>query len=191
MNKITVMRIVEWLISQDVIREEDRNLYHYALNNLLHAVLPIFLSLMVGIILRCPARAIVIIIPFVVLRRFCGGFHMKNAWVCMFSSTVLLVDFVLLSFLIHNLEIVFFCAAFSGVSLLLLSPVENENKPLSPGEKARCKAITEYVVSILFLLLTVLYCFRVKEVLICAALGIMLPAVLQYPVFIEKVFTDT
>ncbi len=56
--------IITWLICQQAIQEQDRELYTYALYNM-----------------------VLLIIPFMMLRKFSGGFHAKTPLRCMAISS--------------------------------------------------------------------------------------------------------
>ena len=186
MSNRIVIRIADWLISHGEINEEDRDLYQYALKNLLHAILPISLSLIVGLLFHCPERTLIIILPFVCLRRFGGGFHLRNAWVCMFFSAILITDCLAISFLIRNQEKVLVCALFAGISMICLSPVQHLNKQLTKEERKRCKRQVSFLVLFFSLLLALFYSMGLKDETVCLSIGMMLPATLQYPVLIER-----
>lgn len=91
-------KIVEWLINHDAIESDDKELYEYALYSLWLLVTPLFLAIIVGLCFGRIKEGIVIVIPFMLLRKFSGGYHAKHLWICLTSSTLLLSLCVRLSF---------------------------------------------------------------------------------------------
>ncbi len=182
-----INKAIDWLICKGEIEEEDKELYVYALKNILNTLAPLFLALLTGLILRCPLRTILIIAPFVLLRKFSGGFHMESAVLCTISSAALLVACSLLSFQIHIPEGIFLVSAGACVSLIILSPRENENRPLSERERRLCRLWVTGIAGVLFILITVLYLFAQTVPLTCLGIGIAMSAALQYPCLLEKI----
>ncbi len=79
--------IITWLICQQAIQERDRELYTYALYNMVLLIIPLGLAVMFGWIIGNIRQAIVMIIPFMMLRKFSGGFHAKTPLRCMAISS--------------------------------------------------------------------------------------------------------
>jgi accessory gene regulator B len=179
-------RIVDWLVQRGEAEEADRELYAYALKNILNAVAPIFLALLIGIILHCAFRTIMIILPFVLLRKFSGGFHLSSAIACVIFSSLLLIACSLLSFELHVPEGILLIAAGASISLIILSPRENINKPLSDIDRKRCKCWVIGIVGVLYTLIGILYLFDKEIPFRCFSIGMALTAVLQYPCLLEK-----
>ena len=74
-------KIVEWLINHDAIESDDKELYEYALYSLWLLVTPLFLAIIVGLCFGRIKEGIVIVIPFMLLRKFSGGYHAKHLWI--------------------------------------------------------------------------------------------------------------
>lgn len=70
-------KITDWLIRRNVIQAEDRDLYDYACSSLVFLLAPFVIALVVGMVFRMVAEALLMAVPYVVLRSFCGGFHLK------------------------------------------------------------------------------------------------------------------
>ena len=89
--------ITKWLEMQGAIKDEDYDLYYYASYSLLITTLPVLLALVIGVIMGNPINSLLVILPFVVIRKYSGGYHAKNAGVCMFFSIVILCIFTWIS----------------------------------------------------------------------------------------------
>lgn len=81
-------KITDWLIRSNVIQAEDRDLYDYACSSLVFLLAPFVIALVVGMVFRMVAEALLMAVPYVVLRSFCGGFHLKSIKLCLVVSTL-------------------------------------------------------------------------------------------------------
>ncbi len=185
MNKCTDL-VTDWMIRYDVIQENNKELYQYAICSGILLVIPLLLAGGIGFYFGSIKKGIIMILPFMILRKFSGGFHLKNLWLCLAGSSVLLFLCMLLTTKTEcdlNLAIV---TVGSAISLSVFSPIENENRELNHFEKQEYKKITIYWL-ILFLLLDLIFiCLNLKNYVICFSIGIQLVAGLQIPCVIIK-----
>ena len=90
--------IADWLINCEVVKETDKELYSYAVYSILLSLSTLLLAIGFGIGMGCVGRSVMIIMPFVIIRKFSGGYHTKHAWSCLIWSCLLLVLCMVLSF---------------------------------------------------------------------------------------------
>lgn len=181
--------ISAWLIKHNAIESEDRELYEYAIYSFIITFSPLFLVLLISSIIGKLLEGIVIIIPFMVLRKFSGGFHAKKAGTCFISSCILLFLCInAASYIICNyvLKILTLGAA---ISLCILSPVDSENRRLTDTEKVVYKKTTRFIVIFFIAVFILLLIAEKEEYAICIAIGLILSACLQLPCIIFR--TDT
>jgi len=76
-----------------------------------------------------------LIIPFMIIRRFSGGYHTKNIWTCLILSCGLMAGFTYLSQYIDNKWIISFITAAASIELMVLGPVDSVNYRLTYDEK--------------------------------------------------------
>lgn len=179
-------KITEWLIKCDAIQEEDCKLYEYAMYSILLTLSPILLALVVGVLLGATQQGILIIIPFVILRKFSGGYHAKSAGVCFISSSLLLVLCIFLSFIVECDWRLWGVTALSAISLIYFSPIENENRLLNKKEWACYKKIVTAIVICFIIADLFLFLFKLDTYAICISIGIVLAAGLQLPCMLER-----
>lgn len=179
--------ISTWLIRHNAIKPEDRELYEYAIYSLIITVSPLFLVILISGIMGKLCEGIVIIIPFMVLRKFSGGFHASKAGTCFAGSCALLFLCVsAVSYVTCNLTLKVL-ATVAAISLCISSPVDSENRRLSDNEKITYRRITWFIV-MFFMVVFILFLVTGKEMLAkCIAIGLILPACLQLPCIISKV----
>lgn len=178
--------ITTWLIKHGAVDREDRELYEYAAYSLIITISPLFIIMVIGCAMGETIESILIIIPFMLIRKFSGGFHAKHAWVCMISSCgILFLCVYIVAHIQYSIfiNIIMICAT---ISLILLSPIDSENRRLELSEIKKYK-ITTIVMVMIFAIIYCLFLFiGQKTYAICIAEGAVLTAALQIPCMFEK-----
>ena len=88
-------------------------------------------------------QTIAFLVVFIVLRSFTGGYHALQYWFCsvvtfsIFGLVLLTSEFVEVSLIFYIL-----LSVIGIVTIALMVPVENSNKPLSDGQKKKYKIIS-------------------------------------------------
>ena len=178
--------IVNWMIDQGEITREDKELYIYAIQSIVLTVSPIFLALAIGVVMRCPGRSVLVILPFALIRKFSGGYHAKSALVCLIASVMLIIGCVSLTYLLEDSVFVLVLTGFAIIGMGLLSPVDHENRRLSAREKRSFK-ITAIIITLVFYFSAVgFFVFKKRIIATCFCVGILLASILQYPAYIRK-----
>lgn len=173
--------VTDWLISHYAVEEQDRELYVYAVYSFFMTISPLLLSLIFGIMMGMVMQSIILIIPFMVIRKYSGGFHAKNAWSCLICSCLLLILCIsMTSYIKCGLGLTIVTVMALG-SLMVLSPVDSENRRLELHEKKRYKYMTIVLVFAFELLSAALYLFHLYTYVVCISIGIILAAGLQIP----------
>ncbi|MDE6566257.1 MAG: accessory gene regulator B family protein [Lachnospiraceae bacterium] len=179
-----------WLIRNKAIEPNDRELYEYAIYSFLISIAPLAIFLIASGAMGMWWEGILIIVPFMLIRKFSGGYHAKHAYVCFLASTGLLgvslciVAFVNSSWIIHILLCV------SGISLTINSPIDSENKRITENEKMRYKHVTHLLVVMFLLVYVVLNVFRLERFSTCVGISMILTALLQLPCVFAKYKTN-
>lgn len=128
--------IAIWLIDHEAVRREDYDLYVYAAHSLIMTLAPLGLALALGVLLGHAAAAVTIILPFMMIRKFSGGYHAGKAWICLLCSSLILGGCICISGYItygYGLISVMVTAA---AMLMINSPVASENRRLDAQEYA-------------------------------------------------------
>lgn len=87
--------ISKWLLNTGAISEDDKELYEYAAYSFLFSLLPLCLVIIIGCAVNMVIEGILMVIPFMLIRKFSGGFHLNSSAVCFVSSTALLSLFII------------------------------------------------------------------------------------------------
>lgn len=178
--------ITGWLIRCGAVRESDRELYVYAAYSFLITISPLFLTILIGTLLGKTWQSIVLILPFLLIRKFSGGVHAKHAIVCFICSCLLLLLCIELSGRIEGGPTLAAVTAVAMVSLFLLSPVDSKNRRLDEDEKRRYRVVTGILTTAFGLLAAVLFFCGWESASVCISLGIILTAGLQIPCIFSR-----
>ncbi len=171
--------IVNWLSKEGAISDDDKDVYLYALNCVLLNIAPIIIVIIIGIFTGNVVEGLIMIAPFIFIRKYSGGYHMQKMYVCLITSVITLllcmlgIKFLTCNVIIHGGVILANCI------LTLLSPIDNENRRLSTKEKEKYRIIA-IVLSWLFTAIYIwLYRNNYYDFAISIGMGIMLTAFLQ------------
>ncbi len=178
---IGAQKIVTWLVKQNVILEEDREIYEYSFETLCITMFSIVMALMIGTVIDGFLYSVVFAIPFLILRSYCGGYHARSLAKCMCYSCILLI---LVFYVMKNIQ------DFIGigpvmlvamVSLCRFSPIQSANRNISEEERQANKNSVKKILCIYAMLIVVLLVVHADEFAVRLAMGIVLTAILQVP----------
>lgn len=180
--------VAKWLLKHGAISVNEKELYEYGIYSFLFTLTPLFLVLMVSIPLNMAVEGVLLITPFILLRKFAGGFHFQTPLPCIIVSTVVLLGCLLEirvileygSFIIHTLLVY-----ASIVPICILSPIDSENRQLSAKEKSAFHRIAIVLATINAALYSLLLILRTVEIAIPLGTGMILTTLLQLPCLFE------
>lgn len=156
-----------WLTKSGAVSEEDAPAYEYVVYRAIFTVIPLLMTLVIATLMKMTAEGLLMIIPFILIRRFCGGLHLNSSVVCFISSTITLIVALLIIRLLINYEMIALASAMaitSVASIVAIGSVESKNRPLSPKEKkvftkvSRILCVTALAVFAVFLMVGNLSC---------------------------------
>lgn len=182
--------VSDWLLDKEVIQKEDRELYEYAVYSLLITIVPLSMAMIFGSVMGVLGQSIILMIPFMTIRKYSGGYHAKNPTVCFVISCLLLFFCIRISIYVEYNILVIFLMLVSVVSLIANSPIDSENRQLEAIEKRRYKCVT--MIQTLFYLSVSLGLYAANQPVyaLCIAIGIILSAGLQFPCLVRQIRTD-
>lgn len=128
--------ITNYLICKKVIKDDDREIYQYGFEQVFSSLLNIATMLLLGIILGKIYQSLVLILSFMALRSYSGGYHANTPLHC-YLLTVMSISAALsiMKFITIDRFICLGLLVLSSVVILLLSPIGSKNKPLDEIEK--------------------------------------------------------
>lgn len=123
------------LVQSNVVKEEDAEIYIYGINQILTSVLNVSSALIIGLILGTFFEVAVFMAAYIPLRIFAGGYHAKTPLRCYIFSVIMLIIVSLGIKYLSLAEWVYYSIlAAAALVVLVLSPVEDRNKPLDEIE---------------------------------------------------------
>lgn len=175
-----------WLVQQDAIKPGDRELYEYAMYSFLISVMPLAIFLIASGVIGMLPEGLLIVIPFMVTRKFSGGYHARHAYTCMMISTGLLLSSFYVVLHAECTWIVHILAVISGLSVITNSPIDSENKRLEEDEINQYRHTTCLLIIITVVLYFVLVILNQSYYAVCLAISLVLTALLQLPCILKK-----
>lgn len=138
------------MIAAKIIIAEDKDLYVYGLQQGMLIAMNTLTVLAIGFYLNMAWQSMVFYLAFVPLRSYSGGYHAKTPLSCYIFSVVMIVAALLgIKLIPWNSFICYIVTICAGGVILLLSPVEDSNKPLDQVEIAVYRKRTHIILSIL------------------------------------------
>lgn len=168
------------LVHSSVIKEEDAEIYIYGINQILVSVLNVSSALIIGLIFGVFFEIAVFMAAYIPLRSFAGGYHAKTPLRCYIFSVIMLIVVSIGMKYLYMAEWVYYVVLAAAASVvLILSPVEDRNKPLDETEHKVYKRrtiliMTAELVIALLLKLAILDALFVAIAYSFIALGLML-----------------
>jgi len=186
--KLSVLT-TKWLLRAGAISENDRELYEYAAYSFLFGLLPLILVMFLGCVSGMMLEGVLMIFPFMLIRKFSGGFHLQSSGVCFVSSTLLLSAFLFLIRIVtvKRSFILLSCfVAAAAIQVFLCSPIDNEARRLSAKERAVFKKVARIMSALFLTVYIALMFFARSRFAVPIGAGIILTALLQIPCFFAR-----
>lgn len=183
-------RIAKWLEQEGAISGEDNGLFSYAVYSLLFGLLPIFIVVILGLAFGMLREGLLMITPFMLIRKFSGGYHLDSPKLCVIISIALLtLAMALLKVVAQGgyMSFLTIMVFLSVICLCVFSPVENSARMLTNTERRLFRKIA-CVLAVVSLLVYLVLCETTYAQ--CAAafgVGILLVACLQLSSGIKSV----
>lgn len=179
-------KVAKWLLKSGAISENDVELYEYAVYSFFFGLVPFAMALLIGACMGQIADGLLMLIPFMLIRKFSGGFHLQSSSVCVVSSMLLISLFMLVIRIVDTeIRIAVFSAfvLLAAVQIYACSPIDNDARKLNSKEYAAFKKVARIMaaafVAVYFSLLALGYAVFSTPV----GAGILLTALLQIPCF--------
>lgn len=179
-------RMTEWLIIHGAVEEEDRDLYEYASLCLLMTAAPLFLVMLVGAIMGEFVTGILIILPFMAIRKFSGGYHAKHTGTCLFCSIGLLAVCILVASKLTYSIPMCICMCVGAGLVFLFSPVDSENRKLDQEEKKRYRSVAGVLSVAVCVIAIVSMIIGNERLAVCMAVSLLFTLSLQVPCVLQK-----
>ncbi len=128
-------RICRFLIDRNYIAEEDRELYTYAIFNLLFRFAPFTVIIPFCILTHSLIQGVLVSVSFIFLRKYSGGYHCPTPLSCFVSSSLLMTSLSLAGKYLPFYQVCHVLFPLILLLSLMLAPAETQNKTLSVSER--------------------------------------------------------
>lgn len=150
-------KIIEFFASNDLIKNEDKEIYKYAFNIILSSLIHIATVMIIGLCFNLFIESLVFYFSFIAIRKFAGGYHAKTPVRCYlfsFASNIIILCLVKWLSSINTLFIFIFIIfeLLCVVLILLISPLDTENNPLTGQEKKMYRMLTSIITILIFII---------------------------------------
>ena len=131
-----VRRLTDYFVINEIIKDEDRDIYYYGLRQGFLILINSMTIIVIGLLSNMLWQTTLFLCTYIPLRIYGGGYHAKTEARCYLVSLIMIIV-VLLAIKLIPLN-VFVVLSFLGLGSLfiwILAPIEDANKPLDGMEK--------------------------------------------------------
>lgn len=171
--------IINWLIKSKAIKDDERELYEYALNSIVLLLSPAIISIAIGCIMDVPVNGMLTAMPFLFLRKFSGGYHARHAWTCFAGSSMLVTVFLWISTKIKSGMFLYMVTVISIIEICIFSPIQSDNRSITEKEKHIYRKIIMFQLAIYSMLAIIADIVGKEIITVCMFLGIIITSVMQ------------
>lgn len=155
MFNFLAQRIAAKLCDESVIKDEDRELYAYGFFMLLSKVFFLILTTVFGLIFGRILESVLFYVLFTVIRSYVGGVHAPSEKICTVLTSLSLFLGVLSIKVLTETDpryAAYAVFAVAAVGILLFSPLDTNEKPLTDKEKNRYRIISYICLFVIILI---------------------------------------
>lgn len=153
--------IVDFFIKEDIVSEEQRDVYQYGVELSISTLIGLFIVLAIGVLNGRFTESVIFYIVFCLTRAFCGGFHAHSHLLCKVTFICILILVLIMDLVLDNIEIYYWFVLYlySLIIVCAFAPVENPNKKLTSYDKKRCKIILIILMVVWLVVMILFYSF--------------------------------
>lgn len=169
----TSEKITNAIAQNGTIKAEDKELYKYGIQQGMMILLNLCTTLIIGAVFKMVWQSILFTAAYIPIRSYAGGYHSKTPQRCYIFS-ILMIIAVLWGMKYFN-NTYFICIAllvFASIIILLLSPVEDKNKPLDKLEKHVYKKRTLIILGIEILIILLFLVIDILSISFCMVIAL-------------------
>lgn len=144
-------------LCKDEGQKNNFHLYEYAVYIILSSAFHVITVITLGLCFNLLVESLVFYFSFIAIRKFAGGYHAKTPVRCYlfsFASNIIILCLVKWLSSINTLFIFIFIIfeLLCVVLILLISPLDTENNPLTGQEKKMYRMLTSIITILIFII---------------------------------------
>lgn len=152
--------VTDFFLFHGVIRPDEIEIYQYGNEIIISSFLDFLIVFVLGLVFNKIICAFLFFLAFILLRSFSGGYHAETYMKCkiIFMINLSIVLYVLLyAEDIYRPYMLVILLLFSLIVVWRLSPIENENKPLSNEEVLMNAKRSKYIIVLQGVIILITY----------------------------------
>jgi accessory gene regulator B len=150
-------KITNKFVDNNIIKSEDREIYNYCFEATIFTGIGYLILLLLSIAFNETLASFIFLLSFISFRKTCGGYHAKNYSICGLMS---LLSYLFLILVTKEINIIFnisyFLLIIGLLIILILSPIQDDNKPFTDKQYKRFKIISKALAAIFIFVFTML-----------------------------------
>ena len=145
------------ILCKDEKHTDNYELYEYAIYIILSSAFHMATVIVLGLVFNLLTESLVFYLSFIVIRKFAGGYHAKTPVRCYlfsFASNIIILCLVKWLSSINTLFIFIFIIfeLLCVVLILLISPLDTDNNPLTGQVKKMYRMLTSIITILIFII---------------------------------------
>lgn len=156
-------KVADFFIYRNWIEKDEHEIYRYGMEVILSFVINFCIVLICGIVFREMLYTFLFYVVFLLMRKFCGGYHADTYLKC---NIVFALNLILINLLIKILNedinyILFLMIIFSILTIAKFAPIVNLNKPVGLEKQRKYRIIA--IILLIFFALLAIYIFSIQR----------------------------
>lgn len=160
-------KITTKFIDHKIIKSDECEIYNYCFETTVVILLSYSLLFILSMIFNEFMSTLIFILSFSSFRKVCGGYHADNYLKCGIMS---LASYLFLIFIIKKLNIIFEISTLTlvigALTIMFLSPIQDDNKPFTDKQYKRFKIISKSLAAILIIVFVIIEAFGLHKSII-------------------------
>lgn len=172
-------KITDILVSNNSVKQEDRDIYYYGVQQGLTLILNILTTIVIAFLCGELWQCFLFMLSFILPRRYAGGYHAKTPLRCyVYSNAMIFAALLTIKFFTLGIFICGCLSVISGAIIFFLSPIEAANKPLDDKERTVYRIRARVILVILLVFQVVLSFLNCNTAVMCISLALFVLAAL-------------
>lgn len=131
--------IADFFVQENVIEEEEAEVYQYGLELCVSSLISVLLTLIISLCFGMIVESLIFYIVFCVTRLFSGGYHADSYFMCKVVFAASLIMVLIFNIFTQRVSVYFWLGfwLFYFLTIAFLAPVDNPNKKLDEDENTK------------------------------------------------------
>lgn len=178
-------RLATWLVESNIIADDEKELYTFAVFNILFTSVQISIFLFICLLLKKILYGMVIVATFMSIRRYSGGYHAKTPLKCVILSSISQLLCLWYTQCSNEKSIHVLLVAISAIVIWLFSPLNNRTGDFDEQIKRELRCKVRSILCIWLVIYLVLFILRIEQYMGISA-GIYMALFFQLLAFLHQ-----